>query len=231
LRQAELKQVEPVLVGELRPALDAIGVSASDSAAQAEMPPAKDTTTLPVSDAAPAAPGVSEPPIPDLPKPEIAKPPEPRRTGPVAVFVSRKERKVFVRQGFEPLFDAPVTIVNPDQPLGTHVFTAMEFKEDGATLRWTAVSMPGEPDVLRHHPPKGRRIADVLHERTPTRAKPAAPLPAPQSASSVLDRIELPPEAVERISELMSPGSSLVVSDYGLGYETGRGTDFIVVTR
>jgi hypothetical protein len=29
----------------------------------------------------------------------------------------------------------------------------------------------------------------------------------------------------------MSPGSSLVVSDHGLGYETGRGTDFIVVTR
>jgi hypothetical protein len=55
--------------------------------------------------------------------------------------------------------------------------------------------------------------------------------PGPQSASAVLDRVELPQAAIDRISELMSPGSSLVVSDHGLGSETGRGTDFIVVTR
>jgi hypothetical protein len=36
---------------------------------------------------------------------------------------------------------------------------------------------------------------------------------------------------IERISELMVAGSSLVVSDHDLGNETGQGTDFIVVTR
>jgi hypothetical protein len=36
---------------------------------------------------------------------------------------------------------------------------------------------------------------------------------------------------MERIGQLLTPGSSLLVSDYGLGYETGKGTDFIVVTR
>jgi hypothetical protein len=36
---------------------------------------------------------------------------------------------------------------------------------------------------------------------------------------------------IERISELMVAGSSLVVSDHDLGDETGQGTDFIVVTR
>jgi hypothetical protein len=41
----------------------------------------------------------------------------------------------------------------------------------------------------------------------------------------------LPKEAVDRISELLIPGSSLVVSDEGLGRETGRGTEFIVLTR
>jgi hypothetical protein len=30
---------------------------------------------------------------------------------------------------------------------------------------------------------------------------------------------------------MIVPGSSLVVSDQGLGEETGEGTDFIVVTR
>jgi len=30
---------------------------------------------------------------------------------------------------------------------------------------------------------------------------------------------------------LMSPGASLIISDKGLSSETGRGTDFIVLTR
>jgi hypothetical protein len=29
----------------------------------------------------------------------------------------------------------------------------------------------------------------------------------------------------------MSPGASLIISDQGLGFETGKGTDFIVLTR
>ncbi|MFX4846496.1 hypothetical protein ABTB61_19330, partial [Acinetobacter baumannii] len=45
------------------------------------------------------------------------------RTGHVAAFVSAKENKIYVRQNFEPWFEAPVTIAAPDRPLGTHVFT------------------------------------------------------------------------------------------------------------
>jgi hypothetical protein len=36
---------------------------------------------------------------------------------------------------------------------------------------------------------------------------------------------------IARISELIVPGSSLIVSDEGLGEETGEGTNFIVVTH
>ena len=53
----------------------------------------------------------------------------------------------------------------------------------------------------------------------------------PSSAADALDRIQMPKEAVERISELLIPGSSLIVSDEGLGRETGRYTEFIVLTR
>ena len=52
----------------------------------------------------------------------------PKHSGQVAVFVSRKEKKIFVRQGFVPLFDMPIEIANPDQPLGTHLFTALESR-------------------------------------------------------------------------------------------------------
>ncbi|WP_245328589.1 hypothetical protein [Bradyrhizobium sp.] len=52
--------------------------------------------------------------------------------------------KLFVRQGFSPLFDVAVKIENPEEPLGTHVFTAMEFQSEGAAIRWTVVSIPDE---------------------------------------------------------------------------------------
>ena len=53
----------------------------------------------------------------------------------------------------------------------------------------------------------------------------------PQTPAQVLDRIQIPQEAVDRIGEILSPGASLVISDQGLGSETGEGTDFIVLTR
>jgi L,D-transpeptidase catalytic domain len=81
---------------------------------------APDPKATPVSSDA-----VKPSPTVDLPKPLLpsykATDQPVKRTGQVAVFVSRKEKKVFVRQGFLPLFELPVAIDDPDQPLGTHV--------------------------------------------------------------------------------------------------------------
>jgi hypothetical protein len=52
-----------------------------------------------------------------------------------------------------------------------------------------------------------------------------------QAAKDALARIDIPQDIIDRISDLMVPGSSLVISDQGLGGETGEGTDFIVVMR
>ena len=68
------------------------------------------------SDAVKPSPTV-DPPRPLLPSYKATDQPV-NRTGQVAVFVSRKEKKVFVRQGFVPLFELPVAIDDPDQPLG-----------------------------------------------------------------------------------------------------------------
>jgi hypothetical protein len=51
------------------------------------------------------------------------------------------------------------------------------------------------------------------------------------NASEALDRVAIPQEAADRIAELLTPGSSLIISDEGLGRETGRYTEFIVETR
>jgi L,D-transpeptidase catalytic domain len=145
------------------------------------------------------------------------------RTGQVAVFVSRKEKKVFVRQGFVPLFELPIAIEDPDQPLGTHIFTAMEVTEDGTGMRWNLMTVPTDQSVSVEHRDSRRRSKEL--PKTIIHGKP------PSTAAQALDRIHLPQEVVDRIGELLVPGSSLVVSDEGLGRETGRGTEFIVLTR
>ena len=145
----------------------------------------------------------------------------PLKPGPIAVFISRKEGKLFVRKGFAPVFDVPVTIAQPDQPLGTHVYTALAVNEDNATLRWTVVTVPNNT-ALAKKPQAGKKGEPVVA---------AAPTLPPSTAAGALDRITIPEEALDRIAELMSPGASLVISDQGLGGETGNGTDFIVLTR
>ena len=60
--------------------------------------------------------------------------------------------------------------------------------------------------------------------------QPAVALPA-ATAAEALERIDIPPVALTRISALMSKGASLIISDQGLGGETGTETDFIVLTR
>jgi lipoprotein-anchoring transpeptidase ErfK/SrfK len=146
--------------------------------------------------------------------------PRPLKPGPISVFISRKESKLFVRKGFEPVFYVPVTFSEPDRPLGTHVFTALAVNDDNTTLRWNVVSMPGTGTAPAKKSAKGKRLEP-----------PPAPVRPASNSTEALERVSIPPEALERISELMSPGASLVISDQGLGPETGKGTDFIVLTR
>jgi len=45
---------------------------------------------------------------------------------------------------------------------------------------------------------------------------------------SVLDRVALREDVRQRVEATLTPGASLIISDEGLGRETGRGTDFVV---
>jgi lipoprotein-anchoring transpeptidase ErfK/SrfK len=71
---------------------------------------------------------------------------------PVSVFISRATQKLYVRRNthkripdggemFDTSIEAPVTIRDPDKPIGTHVFTAMA--RSGGGLRWTEVTIDG----------------------------------------------------------------------------------------
>jgi hypothetical protein len=188
-------------------------------------PPDADRTATSGTEDAPAA---LQPPVPmPLPKPSAIA--QAAANGPISIFVSRKDQKIYVRQEFSRLFDAPIVIERPDQPIGTHVFTALAFLDDQSTLRWNAVSLPAEQPKTVRSPERDPKFA--RWKRPDERAQPALNLPPPQTAQQALARIDIPQDVIDRISRLIVPGSSLVVSDQGLGDETGDGTDFIVVTR
>jgi hypothetical protein len=139
---------------------------------------------------------------------------------PVSAFVSRKLGRLFVRRGFTPLFDIPVKISDPGESLGTHVFTVVRSQNEGAGLRWTVVSML---EKSPRTPMTPQRRSSSKHMAEVTLASSS-----PDRANTAVDRIEIPQDVVERISRLMTPGASLIISDYGLSKETGNHTDFIV---
>jgi hypothetical protein len=64
---------------------------------------------------------------------------------PVSVFISRKTNKLYVRRGFASTIEVPITIRDPDKPIGTHIFTAMARTDTG--LRWTAVTIDNGDDA------------------------------------------------------------------------------------
>jgi hypothetical protein len=166
-----------------------------------------------------------------------------KKTVPISVFVSRKLSRLFVRQRFEPLFDVPIKIENPDEPLGTHVFTVLGLQNEGEpSFRWNVVSMSEtssststssnmKPDTAVQGTTGTKPDAAV---QGTTGTKPDAAVQgttdrSPADPSAALDRIEIPQDLVGRISQLLTPGSSFIVSDYGVSRETGDDTDFIVV--
>lgn len=132
------------------------------------------------------------------------------RPGPLSILISSRDQRMYVRKGLEPLFDVPIRIANYGRPIGTHLFTAVAPGGDGVTMRWMVVSLPS-----------------TLPAMSPRMAgKPLA------AASDALDRLDLPKGASDFISGLPSIGTTLIITDQGLGRSASAlDTDFMVLTR
>ena len=144
-----------------------------------------------------------------------------RELQPISVLISRKTQRLYVRQAFKPILESPVTIADPDRPIGTHVFTAIERSTDDAKVRWSAVSLDG-----------GRPPSATVEPHDRARAssgRDVEPVPTdPDGAKAALDRIAIPQDALDRIGNI-TPRSSLIVTDEALSPETGKGTEFVVL--
>jgi hypothetical protein len=144
-----------------------------------------------------------------------------RKTAPVSVFISRKTQRLYIRQGYLPVFEGPVTIRDADKPLGSFVFTALGYNNNGADVRWNVVSM-------YKYSSAAEPVAQPPRKRGEGRSLDAIPADV-VAAKAALDRIVIPQDAIERISQVVLPGSSLIVSDEGTSIETGKDTDFVVL--
>ena len=124
--------------------------------------------------------------------------------------------QLLVRRAFTPLFEAPVTIAAPEIALGAHFYQFQDIDAATGKGSWFSLSLD---NVI----PKGMKSR--LGITTDDDAY------AYNAATRVLDRIQMTDDLREKVEDLLAPGSSLTVSDMGLGPETGRGTDFVTITH
>ncbi len=143
-----------------------------------------------------------------------------RELEPVSVFISRKTQRLYVRRAFEPILESPVTILDADRPIGTHVFTAMERPAatpacDGASSHWRTGARPASNN-------RAGLAAAPVASLSRRRLTPTARRPRSTGLSFRRTHWIASPAMV-------SPRSSLIISDEALSSETGKGTDFVVL--
>jgi hypothetical protein len=154
-----------------------------------------------------------------------------RATEPISMLISKKTGRIHIRQAWRTLHEAPVTFKDPDTPLGTHVYVAVDTQDDGKAMRWLAVTYPqttSGPDAKPVHQPQQRNLRRGEKPEPVAAVHPGRPR---ETASGVLDRIELDQETKQFIADRLWAGASIIVSDYGLSNEAGKYTDFIVQPR
>jgi hypothetical protein len=141
---------------------------------------------------------------------------------PVSVFISRASQRLYVRRAFQPVLESPVSILDSDSRIGTHVYTAMARSNGAGELRWSAVSV--------EHGRPGGMLAELPGQARAGRGGRVEPMStAADGAKEALDRLVIPQDVLDRITAMMSARSSLIVSDEALTSETGKDTDFVVV--
>ena len=123
--------------------------------------------------------------------------------------------RLLVRKHQRTVFETEIHISDPEKPLGSHLLTTYNFDKKASDTQWTAFT-------LRDRVQKNVSLKSGIQiDRSTQRF----------SVRRTLDRIQMSKHDREQISRMLSPGSSITISDNGMSIETGaKGTDFIVLT-
>ena len=104
---------------------------------------------------------------------------------------------IYVRQDLDDVFDTAVSFRNAEEPLGTHVYVALNFAPGDTKINWVTLD-----------------VQDGA------------------GAASPLDRLEIPDDVRQKISERLTPGSTFIVADTSINSANlPRGGDFVVLAR
>jgi len=89
-------------------------------------------------------------------------------------------------------------------------------------MKWSVVS-------LVRGRPEGRIAGGLRPEQRLVDGHAEQMLTDPPNAKAALDRLVIPQDTLDQIATMVSPRSSLIISDEALSPETGRGTEFVVL--
>ncbi len=133
---------------------------------------------------------------------------------------------LYVRQDFNPVFDAAVVINGGDQPLGSHLFTAQHFEPGASRTKWRAITLKKGSPVNAYR----KKRASSKNPAEGVVLASSESLDA--SAHEALSRINIPQEVRQRINKMLTPGSSFAITNDGISKETTpKGTDFVVLMQ
>ncbi len=147
------------------------------------------------------------------------------RMTPVSVLISKADKRVYVRQGLTPIFDAPATVRDPKAPLGSQLYIATAVGADGASLKWSVLSIPpqrvDEPGARK----KGKAADEEPYPMLGVYSSSASP-------DEALERVDIGQDVRDRIAERLWTGASIIISDQPVSGETNNvGTDLTVKLR
>jgi hypothetical protein len=122
--------------------------------------------------------------------------------GPVSILISGANQELYALQNGIEVITSPVTITDPQEPLGTHVFVLAG--QAGGQERWHVVSVGKQA------------AADGKDE---------------DAATNTLKRVQIPSEALAALRPLLHFGATMMITDLPATADTRSGKDFVVLAQ
>ena len=128
----------------------------------------------------------------------------------VSVLISTANKEISVLMNGKPAFKDMVTIRQPDLPFGTHVFNLVGPSNDPAKLRWSALNLDGDAS-FSGQPANAAMASALLFDAT-------------------IRRIDVPDATAHRLSSLLHPGATMMITDKPVDLTTSTSPGFTIMT-